>query len=158
ISGDLLEEYRDSIYPSRGQWRANVWFVCQAAGFAWRATWMWAVLFTALALARETLDWFLPPLDFTIRSSITTYLAMVLFITLGCWRAWRTGSLRASAISAVVAGAIAAILQMIGTMLLFAIWHDPQTRWAIAHSGGLSESLELPWLVILPATVLAIAG
>src|SRR5262245_7755766 len=44
VSGDLLEEYRDSIYPSRGRLRANIWFVRQVASFAWRGTAVWGLL------------------------------------------------------------------------------------------------------------------
>ena len=40
VSGDLLEEYRDSIRPARGRWGADVWYVRQVAGFAWRAGWV----------------------------------------------------------------------------------------------------------------------
>src|SRR5262245_3891039 len=36
-SGDLLEAYRDSIYPARGRWRADVWYVRQVAGYVLRA-------------------------------------------------------------------------------------------------------------------------
>jgi hypothetical protein len=38
VSGDLLEEYRESVYPSRGRSRADAWFVRQVASFVWRAT------------------------------------------------------------------------------------------------------------------------
>src|SRR5262245_8818386 len=34
VSGDLLEVYRDSIRPRRGQWRADVWYVRQVASYA----------------------------------------------------------------------------------------------------------------------------
>jgi len=40
VSGDLLEEYRETVVPSRGRRRADAWFVRQVAGFAWRATWL----------------------------------------------------------------------------------------------------------------------
>ncbi len=36
VSGDLLEEYRDSVRPARGRVRANVWYVGQIAGYLWR--------------------------------------------------------------------------------------------------------------------------
>jgi uncharacterized protein (TIGR03435 family) len=36
-SGDLLEAYRDSIYPARGRWRADLWFVRQVAGYMLRS-------------------------------------------------------------------------------------------------------------------------
>jgi hypothetical protein len=36
-SGDLLEAYRDSIYPERGRWQADLWHVRQVAGYLLRA-------------------------------------------------------------------------------------------------------------------------
>jgi hypothetical protein len=158
VSGDLIEQYRDSVYPSHGQSRADWWFIRQVGGFAWRATWVWAAIFAALWLGREAIDWFVPTTDFLMRSVILTYSTIALFTALGCWRAWRTRSLRASALAALIAALISAVFKTIGTGLMFAVWHDTETRLAIAGSGGLSECFELPWLVILPATVLAIAG
>ena len=35
--GDLLEAYRDSIYPNRGRRRANLWYVLQVAGYVARS-------------------------------------------------------------------------------------------------------------------------
>jgi hypothetical protein len=32
-SGDLLEAYRDSIYPTRGRWHADLWFMRQVIGY-----------------------------------------------------------------------------------------------------------------------------
>jgi hypothetical protein len=36
-SGDLLEAYRDSVYPQLGSWRADLWFIRQVAGYILRA-------------------------------------------------------------------------------------------------------------------------
>jgi len=36
-SGDLLEAYRDSIRPQRGQWRADFWFILQVVSYIMRA-------------------------------------------------------------------------------------------------------------------------
>lgn len=36
-SGDLLEAYRDSIYPDRGHRRANLWYALQVAGYVARS-------------------------------------------------------------------------------------------------------------------------
>jgi hypothetical protein len=65
---------------------------------------------------------------------------------------------RSRAVAALITAVFAAALKTIGTGLMFAMWHDPATRLAIANSGGLGESFELPWLVVVPAVVLAIAG
>ena len=48
ISGDLLEEYRERILPSRGATAADRWYVRQMLGYLWRATWLWAVVFAAV--------------------------------------------------------------------------------------------------------------
>src|SRR5262245_31041614 len=43
VSGDLLEEYRDTVHPSRGQSAADAWYVRQVSGFVWRSVRVWAV-------------------------------------------------------------------------------------------------------------------
>ena len=43
VSGDLLEEYRESIVPALGR-RAAAWYVRQLAGYLWRITWGWGGL------------------------------------------------------------------------------------------------------------------
>jgi hypothetical protein len=158
VSGDLLEQYRDTVLPARGREQADVWFVGQVIGLVWRTTWIWAVLFAALVVGREVLDWFVPPSDFLLRSQITGYAAISLFIALGCQRAWRTRSIGSSALAALIAAAIAAMLTVVATLILFAIWHDPETTRNIVQSGGLDEALTLPWMIIVPATIVAIAG
>jgi hypothetical protein len=55
-SGDLLEAYRDSIYPSQGRWRANLWYVLQVAGYVVRSNpsnWNRAMTSTLWVLALE---------------------------------------------------------------------------------------------------------
>ena len=42
VSGDLLEEYRDSIHPLRGQREADAWYVLQVVGFVSRSAGVWA--------------------------------------------------------------------------------------------------------------------
>jgi hypothetical protein len=55
VSGDLLEEYRESIVPSLGA-SANAWYLRQVAGLVLRATWAWAGLVAAISLWRFLLD------------------------------------------------------------------------------------------------------
>src|SRR5690348_11940599 len=75
VSGDLLEQYRDSIYPARGRHRADTWYVRQVLGFALRGTRLWAVLFAGSFIARDALDMLRPTTDFSNRSEISTALA-----------------------------------------------------------------------------------
>ena len=43
VSGDLFEEYRESILPALGA-GANRWYARQVGGYVLRATWPWAAL------------------------------------------------------------------------------------------------------------------
>jgi len=158
VSGDLLEEYRESIAPALGQRRADAWYVRQVAGFLWRATWPWGVLFGAAGTIRSALDWFVPPETFYTRASLTTYFAISLFLAAGFWTSWWSRSLRASALAGIGTAVIAAAIHLAGTAVMLAVWHDPQTLGAIQRSGGLSEALTLPIVVILPAAFLATIG
>jgi hypothetical protein len=158
VSGDLLEEYRDAVLPSRGRRRADVWFVGQVAGFVWRATWWWGVIFAVLFLGRTALDWFIPPADFKTRSIITTYAAIGVFVVAGFGTAWRSRSIGASAVAGFATAAIAAVLIAAGALALFAVKHDAQTLWAIDRSGGLGEVFVLPVFVAVPGTLLATLG
>jgi len=154
VSGDLLEEYRDTVCPDRGPLRADFWFVGRVAGYAWRTVGIWAVALAALQLGRDMLDWFLPPLDYAMRSALTTYFAISLFMALGCWRAYTTRSLRASALASLMTGALAAAMKVAGIALVIMIWRNVQTE----RSGGLEEALELPWLIILPGAIVSMIG
>src|SRR5262245_13005384 len=102
IAGDLVEQYRDSVYPVKGRLRADLWFAGQVVGFAWRATWVWVAIFSVLMTGRTALDWFLPPADFYVRSAVTTYSAISIFVGCGMVAAYRSRSLRSSILVAVV--------------------------------------------------------
>jgi hypothetical protein len=69
VSGDLLEEYRESVIPERGSRGADTWYLRQVAGFLWRVTWFWAVLFAGASLTRTRYDWLVPTTDFVLRST-----------------------------------------------------------------------------------------
>jgi hypothetical protein len=158
VSGDLLEEYRAGVFPSRGRLRADRWYVRQVMGFLWRATWQWGVLLAAASIIRGALDWFVPPASFYARAIVTTYTAIGLFLAAGFWTAWRTRSLGAGILAGLGMGVIAAAIDMAGTAIMIGIWHDPLTLAAIERSGGLAEMFELPLLRIVPGMLLATIG
>src|SRR4026208_319458 len=80
VSGDLLEEYRDTIFPSRGQSAADAWYVSQVIGYARRAAGTWGALFAASYLVRTAIDWRLPTTDFQTRATVTTSVAFGIFL------------------------------------------------------------------------------
>lgn len=153
VSGDLLEEYRDAIIPSRGQSAADAWYVRQVCGFLWRATWVWAVLFSAAFVLRQAIDFLIPTRDFVVRSQVTTYTAIALMAAAAFWSAWRSGSFFSGIVVTIVMTQIAAVFSVAGVTLLLAIWHDPATLKAAADSGGIEEAYVLPFIMIVPALI-----
>ena len=158
VSGDLLEEYRETIRPARGARAADRWYILQVGGFLCRATWIWTLLFSGAFLARTAYDWFVPTHDFAARSTATTAIAVAIMLMVGFWAAWRSRSFIAGTLAALVTSLTAAIMQVAGAAALLAIWHDPQTMSAIRGSGGLAEVFELPFMMAVPAVFLGTVG
>jgi hypothetical protein len=155
ISGDLLEEYRERILPSRGAASADRWYVRQMVGYLWRATWVWAVVFAAAALLRDALDRFDPPQSYYLRSLVTTWVAIALFASAGFFGARRTRSFVGGVLAGCVMGLIAAVITVTASTVMLAIAHDPATMDAIARGGGLDETFILPFVIVVPGTVFA---
>jgi hypothetical protein len=158
VSGDLLEEYRESVHPARGQRKADVWYVTQVLGFVSRGARVWAALFGAAFVTRTALDWLAPPLDFHTRSTVSTALGVGILVASGLWASWRSGWFVAGTIVGVATTAIGAAISVIGVATLLAIRHDALTMAAIRGSGGLSEAFELPLIMVLPGMVLGTIG
>jgi hypothetical protein len=157
-SGDLLEQYRDSILPSRGLVRADGWYLTQVLGFALRKILPWAVLFAGAYVARFALDTLHPTTDFHARSQVSTYIAIGLLLAAGFWTAWRSGSFFSGAAAGFATVAAASVLSMGGIAVLLAFWHDAPAMNAISASGGLDEAFFLPAFLIVPGIVLGGIG
>jgi hypothetical protein len=158
VSGDLLEQYRDSIEPLHGRERADRWYVRQVLGYVWRAARVWALLFATACIVRTALDWFNPPGDFSTRSAASTFNGIGLLLLAGSWAAWRTGSLVAGTVAGVATTLLAAFVSISGAALMLAIWHDPATLAAIQGSGGLGEVFILPIAMVFPGLFLGTIG
>jgi hypothetical protein len=158
VSGDLLEEYRESIHPVRGQRRANLWYVTEVLGFASRSARLWGTLFGAAVVTRNALDWFAPPLNFQTRAAVSTYLGIGLLVASGFCAAWRSRSAVAGTVAGVTTAVMGGFISIAGAVGLLAIWHGPQTMMAIRGSGGLGEVFTLPLLMILPGLLLGTVG
>jgi hypothetical protein len=158
VSGDLLEEYRESIHPIRGHRRADLWYVTQVFSFVAPGARLGGALFGAAFVARDALDWFAPPLDFHARATVSTELGVGILLGTGFWAAWRAGSFVAGIIGGVAAAVIGAGISIVGAAALLAVWHDPQTMAAIRGSGGLGEVFTLPVMMVLPGLLLGAIG
>jgi hypothetical protein len=158
VSGDLLEEYRESMVASRGRQSAEARYIRQVAGFVWRATWPWALLFSGQFIARTAYDWFVPTHDFHARAAFSTYFGATTFFLVGLWAARRSRSLLAGTVMTLVTSHVAALFSVTGATLMLAIWHDPETQRAIVGSGGFGEVCFLPFAMMVPALILGTVG
>jgi hypothetical protein len=158
VSGDLLEQYRESVRPARGRRRADLWYVTQVLGFVWRSARLWATLFAVAFLARTALDWLVPPADFHARANVSTLLGVGIVLIAAFRAAARSGSFATGPLIGLATAAIAAPLELAGAITLLAARHDPITMAAIRTSGGLAEVLTLPLLMLLPGIVLGTIG
>ena len=166
VSGDLLEEYRESIVPTLGR-KANAWYVRQVAGYVVRRTWISGALVGAILVTRYLFD-SLAPVQYTTgvvhpRSAFMSYALTITFVLSGAWQAWRSGRLPSGVLVAFVAAVLGGALSAAGTLVCLAIWHDPDTLRAIQGSGGLAEALWGVPLLLAPIGLLtgatgAVAG
>lgn len=162
VSGDLLEQYRDTIVPARGH-KAGRWYVKQVAGFLWRVSWPWGALIGATLLVRDLVD-LLAPIHYTPgivppRGRIMSDALFATWALAGFWNTWRSGHVRTGVLIAFTAEAIGGVLSIAGAAALLAMWHDPDTLWAWQNSGGLDEALwAVPLLLQIPATICGTAG
>jgi hypothetical protein len=158
VSGDLLEEYRETIVPARGP-AADWWYVRQVASFLLRASWLWGAVLGAALVIRYLSDTLVPPADYLMRARISTYTVFAGCALPGFYAARRTRSIRGGLLSAVSAATIGALLSIMGTVVMLTIWHDPATLNAWRRSGGLDEALlDVPLKLVAIGAILGFAG
>ena len=158
VSGDLLEQYRDSVLLNCGKQRADRWYVTHTLAMVLRKTFPWAAVFAFAFVARSAFDWFVPPADFQLRSQVSTAVAVAVLLTAGFWIASRSGSFVAGVATGFAVAAVAAVLSLVGETAILALWHDPATMKAVQDSGGLDEAVMFPIVLMLPGAILGGLG
>ena len=119
----------------------------------------WGVVLGAALVIRYLFDTLAPPADYTVRATVSTYTIMAACASAGFGAAWRTHSMRAAVLTSVSAATIGAILSIIGTGLMLAVWHDPATLDAWRRSGGLDEAfIDVPLKLIALGAVMGSLG
>lgn len=162
VSGDLLEEFRESIVPARGA-GADRWYVIQVAAYVLRQTWMWGVIVAAICVWRYLLDT-LAPIHYTpgvvsLRSVVMSWALLATFSGCGAWHAWRTTHAHAGVLLALIAATLGGYLGMACTLVCLAFSHGPETMAAIAGSGGLFEGFPgFPLLLLIAALITSAPG
>ena len=151
VSGDLLEEYRESIVPAVGA-GARRWYVRQVAWYVLRASWAWGLIAIAiLAIPRLV--------EIAALRSVMPYALVATYALAAFWNTWRSGHLRSGMIVGFVAAASSGMLSSARATIMLAIWHDPQTMQTIRNTGGLNELLwGIPLELILIGAICGTAG
>jgi hypothetical protein len=148
VSGDLLEEYRDTIVPTRGP-AADRWYVWQVGSFLFRTSWGWGAVLGAALVVRYLFDTLVAVTDYRMRATTLTYTIIGVCLLAGFSTAWRTRSIRAGVLTSFSAATIGALLSIVGSGVMLAIWHDPATLDAWRNSGGLDEAfIDVPLKVV----------
>ena len=156
VYGDLLEEYRDKIYPARGASSADTWLAIQVGGFVYRALWAWIAVAALAFIGRSVADTFWPPADFNWgpRSAFTTYTLSAFFVAAGGWAARRSGRVVSGALAAAAAHVAASAIAIVYDVAFFfaIIQPSPERLRLFRMTGGWEELLIMP-LVILPVVL-----
>jgi hypothetical protein len=164
VSGDLLEEYRESRLPAMGEFLADLWYWRQVGGMWLRAYWWLVVSVVLLFVVSDVSNTFrtpsgasyldgLPRLVDIVRAPVVGLVGLLALATAyGSWRAgrWQGGWVAALGVSALVW--VFLVLWESATFYSFAhvqqanpywvqAWH-----WSIAHQGGAPNETFVHWL------------
>jgi hypothetical protein len=151
IIGDLLEEYRETQVPERGETRADWWYVRQALGFLWRAAGPWAVAFGAMLTLREVLDATVATTDsFHFRAEVSTYLAFTIYASAGVSTGWRSRRVMSGLIVSLVMTIVATAMSLAAALSVAALQSAGVMHVAASYF-GFSKGLDLPILFMLIA-------
>jgi hypothetical protein len=115
VSGDLLEEYRDSRVPATGELRADLWYWRQVGGMWLRAYWWLVVPVVLLLVVVDVVTTFraasgasyldgLPRLPFAVKPPVVAVGFLGLATAYGSWhtRRWQGGLVAALGVSVVL--------------------------------------------------------
>ena len=160
VSGDLLEEYRQSAVPERGK-GADAWYVRQVGWFVLRACWLPGVFIGSALVGRYLFDTLVPTRDFAQRSRIMSW-AIIAVCLLGAFRtSLRTRSIRAGLLTSILSGALGGVISILGGVLMAAVRPGILDEWR--HTGGVDEvflvvPLIMVWVGVVMGTVGSLAG
>ena len=156
VSGDLLEEYRDTVFPSRGRRRADMWYAAQVTRFMLHTPLIWGLVLAAFLSARTLFDTFAPPADYSwaARSAFTTWSSITLYVFAAAWAAWRTGRASSGPLVALVTHVIGWTLRAVFDTVLFVsvVRYNPKMLDLFEITGGWGEEWGVP-LMLLPIVV-----
>jgi len=169
VSGDLLEEYRESRVPAGGEFRADLWYWRQVGGMWLRAYWWLVVSAVLLHVVRDVFDTFrapsgasyldgLPALVLAVLSPLGLVGLVGLATAYGSWRAerWQGGFVAALGVSLIVWLFMAAWGN--ATFHPFAKVQQANPYWVQAWQSSTSQETFRHWMYWDGVAALTIAG
>lgn len=157
VSGDLLEQYRDSVRPAHGRLRADAWYVAQVGGFAWRSSRGVAALLLLMSFSGPRVFDLIAPAVVDPKSSWEgmfwlARLAMlvppaVVLLGAGAWASWRASRFWAGTAVGFFATLVVTKVLLGGFLVGILIW-QPQ----LAKIGMTWESLRDLTLILVSTT------
>ena len=141
IPGDLLEEYREVKYPSRGHLRADAWYVRQVLSILWRVVWPFVVAIAALRILSFPLPRGWNPS--LVPAPGVSLLDGLVFLWAGYYGSQRTGR--------VGTGILVAIVTSLLGFTVFCVCA------AITTPNILLAPFEKPFIFVIVGTLMAIA-
>ena len=174
VSGDLLEEYRESRVPSAGELRADLWYWRQVGGIWLRAYW-WLVAPVVFLLALfDTFNYVSSPLGasfglptglpFAVQPPLVAVGLVASAAAYGSWRTrrWQGGFVAALGVSAILWSF--AVVWSNATFYPFALRAQSDPQWIAAwhrsteHGHAPRSDTFLNWLYWDNVGSLIIAG
>lgn len=163
VSGDLLEEYRESRVPAVGEFRADLWYWRQIGGMWLRAYWWLVASVVLLLVVSDVFNTFrapsgasylgaLPKLVGAILSPLVIVGLLGLATAYGSWRTrrWQGGFVAALGVSVFVW-----VFTVVWTSATFHTFSQVQQsnpywvqawHWSTAHHGGAPNETFVHWL------------
>jgi hypothetical protein len=175
VSGDLLEEYRESRVPAAGELRADLWYWRQVGGMWLRAYWWLVVPAVLLLVVHDVFNTFrspsgasyldgLPRLILAVISPVAVVGLLGLATAYGSWRTerWHGGFVAAFGVSIIVWLFMAAWSN--ATFYPFAQVQQTNPEWvgawhsSIQHGRARPDETFIHWLYWDNVGSLIIAG
>src|SRR5436190_15476886 len=163
VSGDLVEEYRESRVLAVGKFRADLWYWRQVGSMWLRAYWWLVVSAVFLLVVSDVFNTFRAPsgasyLDGLPRlvGAVLSPLGVVGLLGLGtAYGSWRTQRWQGGFVAALGVSVLVWVFTAIWTSATFPAFAQVQQsnpywvqawHWSIAHHGGAPDETFVHWL------------
>jgi hypothetical protein len=163
VSGDLLEEYRESRVPAVGEFRADLWYWRQVGGMWLRAYWWLVVSAIFLLVVSDVFNTFRAPSGASYLDGLPRLVGAVLspLVVVGllglttAYGSWRTQRWQGGFVAALGVSVLVWLFTVIWTSATFRAFAQVQQanpywiqawHWSIVHHRGAPNETFVHWL------------